>query len=225
MKKIMILITSLLLAPVLVAQKPIKPWDQWNAKEALKIMNDSNWAQTQKEYLSAGKLVQGAGKLDRSTSDVDFHIRFYTAKPVRQAIARSMLLALTKPDPEREQMLQEFIGQKFENDIIVSVTFDSTEERLNAPLQQEFARMQFPLLQKDTYLETKSKKVYITKYIPPSNNGLGAAFYFPRLDNGQPYVVPEIGDVRFYSDLPVIGIILDKRFKISNFMYDGRLEF
>jgi hypothetical protein len=225
MKKIIILVIGLLLAPVLAAQKPMKPWDQWNAKEALKIMNDSNWAQTQKEYLSATQLAKSYGNLDRSTSDVDFHIRFYTAKPVRQAIARTMLLGLAKPDPEQEQMLQLFIAQKFENDIIVAVTFDSTEERLNAPLQQEFARMEFPLLQKDTYLETKTKKVYIKKYVPPSNNGLGAAFYFPRLDNGQPYVVPEIGDVRFYANLPVIGIILDKRFKISNFMYGGNLEF
>lgn len=225
MKKTMILVISLLLVQVMAAQKPMKPWDQWNAKEALKIMNDSNWAQTQKEYLAASKLVKGYGNLDRSTTDVDFHIRFYTAKPVRQAIARTMLLELAKPDPEREQMLQQFIAQNFENDIIVAVTFDSTEERLNASLEQEFARMQFPLLQKDTYLETKAKKVYITKYIPPSNNGLGAAFYFPRLDKGQPYVIPEIGDVRFYADLPVLGIILDKRFKISNFMYQGKLEF
>jgi hypothetical protein len=224
MKKIMILLIILLLVPVLVAQKPMKPWDQWNAKEALKIMNDSNWAQTQKEYMSARKLIP-EGPLDRSTTDVDFNIRFYSAKPVRQAIARSMLLKLKDPNAQMNEMLQQFMAQNFPDDIIVAVTFNSTEERLNAPLEQEFARMQFPVLQKDTYLETKSRRVYLTKYVPPSNNGLGAAFYFPRLDKGQPYVVPEIGDVRFYANLPGLGIILDKRFKISNFMYDGKLEF
>ncbi len=224
MKTIMILVMSLLLAPALVAQKPMKPWDQWNAKEALKIMNDSNWAQTQKEYLSARQIIK-EGPLDRSTTDVDFHIRFYSARPVRQAIARTMLLQLAKPDPELEQTLQQFIAQEFSDDIIVAVTFNSTEERLNAPLELEFARMLFPVLQKDTYLETKTRRVYLSKYVPPSKNGLGAAFYFPRLDKGQPYVVPEIGDVRFYADLPVIGIILDKRFKISNFVYEGKLEF
>ncbi len=224
MKKAMILVMSLLFVPVLIAQKPMKPWNEWNAKEALKIMNDSNWAQTQKEYLSARQIIK-EGPLDRSTTDVDFHIRFYTARPVRQAIARTILLGLTKPDPEMEKTLQQFIAQKFEDDIIVAVTFDSTEARINAPLQQEFIRMQFPVLQKDTYLETKARKVYLTKYVPPSNNGLGAAFYFPRLEKGEPYVVPEIGDVRFYADLPGLGIILDKRFKISNFMYEGILEF
>jgi hypothetical protein len=31
--------------------------------------------------------------------------------------------------------------------------------------------------------------------------------------------------VRFYANLPGLGIILDKRFKIANFMYEGKLEF
>jgi hypothetical protein len=221
---ILALAILLLLVPGLIAQKPMKPWDQWNAKEAQKIMNDSNWAQTQKEYLAASTFIKGGG-LDKSKPDVDFQIRFYSAKPIRQAIARTMLLQFKKSDPEREQMLQQFVAQTFPDDIIVAVTFNSSEERLNVPLQEAFIRMAFPLLQKDTYLETKSKKVYLTKYIPPSDNGLGAAFYFPRLDKGQPYVVPEIGDVRFYANLPGVGVILDKRFKIANFMYEGTLEF
>ncbi len=213
-----------LLAAGLFAQKELKPWDQWNAKEAQNVLNDSNWAQTQKEYISASTFVRGGG-LDKSKPDVDFHIRFYTAKPIRQAIARTMLLQLAKPEPEREQMLQQFINQKFDEDIIVAVTFESTEERLNRPMNELFHKWALAVLQKDTYLETKAKKVYLTRYVPPSENGLGAAFYFPRLDKGQPYVVPEIGDVRFYAALPGIGVTLDKRFKIAGFMYEGTMEF
>lgn len=59
---------------------------------------------------------------------------------------------------------------------------------------------------------------------------LGAKFIFPRSVDDKPIIDAKTGDVWVYAEFPVLSgnnihVILDMRFKVAKFMYEGALEF
>jgi len=60
-------------------------------------------------------------------------------------------------------------------------------------------------------------------YKPPTNDGLGAKFIFPRQVDGQPFLT-NAGDVRFFGQ---IGdkITISTKYKLQEMMYEGELEY
>src|SRR6266581_7725806 len=106
-----------LLAAAAFAQKQAKPWKDWNKKEAEKILNDSAWTRSQTESQSSQSSdvstnfgdTRGREEAVRSNtsgggSGLTFHVRFFTARPVRQAYVRMLELAETPPEPAAERM-------------------------------------------------------------------------------------------------------------------------
>src|SRR6476620_4778739 len=62
MKRILLLCAALLLCAVTVsAQKEntTKPWTEWSEKEAMKMLSDSAWSQTQKELTDSASGSSG----------------------------------------------------------------------------------------------------------------------------------------------------------------------
>ena len=53
---------------------------------------------------------------------------------------------------------------------------------------------------------------------------MGAKFAFPRVLDGQSFVKPDGGDLRFYAEVSK-DIKLNMRFKIAELLYDGQLEY
>jgi len=219
------------------AQKKMKPWTEWSLKEAQKILDDSPWGQTQVETdtselfytptspggRSASRDTQGA--LNQATY-LNFRIRFLSAKPIRQAFARVFeLQQQNKPDQQLLEQLRSFVDRDFSQWIVVAVTFDSRDGRFSGPAMQLFNSANTGLLQNTTYLEIKGgKRLFLTDYKAPINDGLGAKFIFPRMVDGQPFIKPDSGEVRFYSEIGQ-GVKLNMRFKLSEMIYDGRLEY
>ncbi len=80
-------------------------------------------------------------------------------------------------------------------------------------------------LKNNTYLKTKDgKRLFLQQYVAPSNDGMGAKFVFPRAVDGEPFVNANGGYLRFYSEVsPEIKLIM--RFKLSEMMYEGVLEY
>src|ERR1041385_3398216 len=81
-----LLITSAacaLVAGAAIAQALNKPYQQWTAKEAERLLTDSPWAQTEPGLVMSGKF-------DPITEVVDttITVRLRSALPVRQALAR-----------------------------------------------------------------------------------------------------------------------------------------
>src|SRR5262249_46799965 len=140
MRVVSVCLVVILIACTGLAQKQ-KPWTEWTKKEVEKTLNDSAWGQTQSEgdeqqsSGSSSAITQVAApraadrELDRSGESgqtkpskiVKYHVRFLSAKPVRAAFARMVLLTKGQPDEALTQELQGFIDRDFKDYIVVSV--------------------------------------------------------------------------------------------------------
>jgi len=74
------------------------------------------------------------------------------------------------------------------------------------------------------YLERKDgKKLFLMEYRPPTEDGMGAKFVFPRKFEGQPFL-SENDSVRFIAQLNE-KMKLNTRYKLSDMLYEGKLEY
>lgn len=240
-KRICILLLIALLPALTLAQKKYKPWMEWSKKEAEKILNDSPWAQTQTETdtsslffqpqgRSAGTQTGGSSPSNLSVdtnqaTSVRFRIRFLSAKPIRQAVAR--LMEFQQPDSANaiRSEMSGFVERQFTDWIAVAVTFDTREAAYAAPVQQAFKGAVTDMLKHRTYLERKDgKRLFLQIYQAPTEDGLGAKFIFARKYANGPFLNIESGEVRFVSEISK-DLKLDRRFKVEDMVYDGKLEY
>lgn len=235
-----------------VAQKNDKPWTEWSAKEAQKILSDSAWGQTQTELSethtgsdSAVTRVQSRnaardiissedarniesgetlGKKNTALS-VNYHVCFLSAKPIRQAFIR--MIELQKPDtpPDKVAELRTFVDRNFGDYIVVTLTMDGTDKKRLAPAVQEINGADPEALKLTTYLERKDgKRLPLMDYRAPAQDGLGAKFVFARSLDGKPFIDANSGEVRFVAELGKT-VKVNRRFKVAEMMYEGKLEF
>jgi len=245
MKKIVLLLPLLaLLSLAVTAQKKYKPWNEWNDKDAQKMLNDSPWGQTQTETntsemfysptsqggntgrgTSGGTITSGndrssQGALNQAVN-VNYRIRLLSAKPIRQALARRLILQ----NPQAEAQLKAFAEQTSPEWIVVAVDYDAGDQRLSGKVMQAFNSAVLSTLKNNTYLETKEgKRIFLQDYKQPIKDGLGAKFIFARALDGKPFVDAESGYLRFYSEV-ASDLKLNMRFKVSDMMFDGKLEY
>lgn len=233
-----------MLACVALAQKD-KPWTEWTKKDVDKTLNDSAWGQTQTEGgagsqssdTSAVTQVAAKNSADRQLSSrqgesgetkpvayVKYHVRFLSAKPVRAAFARQVLLTKEQPDETLTTQLQGFIDRDFSEYIVVSVGVEVGDQKMAGPIMAAFNGANSETLAKTVYLERKDgKKLFLMEYRAPVGDGMGAKFIFKRSLDGQPFL-SENDNVRFVAQLNE-KMKLDTRYKLSNMLYDGKLEY
>ena len=231
-------------ACVALAQKD-KPWTEWSRKDVEKTLNDSAWGQTQMEggagaqssNTSAVTQVAAQRSSDRELNSrqgesgeakpvayVKYHVRFLSAKPVRAAFARQVLLAKEQPDEALTTQLQGFIDRDFSEYIVISVGVEVGDQKMAGPIMAAFNGANSETLAKTVYLERKDgKKLFLMEYRAPVGDGMGAKFIFKRVLDGQPFL-SENDNVRFVAQLNE-KMKLDARYKLSNMLYDGKLEY
>jgi hypothetical protein len=233
------LIATAVLAMSVVAQKQYKPYGEWSEKEAQKILNDSPWGRTQVEtdtsemfFNPTADPAVGTTTRDRTergatnqATSVNYHVRFLSARPIREALARVIEAAQKPPNPQLSAQLKGFVARSFDDYIVVSVTYDTKDPRFANVPKQAFAAAVPATLKVTTYLDRNDgKRVFLSDYQPPSNDGLGAKFIFPRNVDGKPFLSSDFSQVRFYSEVAK-QIKLDVRFKVSDMVYNGALEY
>ena len=242
--KFLATLALLLALTTATAQKKDKPWTDWSKKDAEKVLDDSPWAQTQTDtdtsqmfYSPTG--VPGSGSRTQSASvnidrsiegatnqsvNVKFHVRFFSARPIRQALARLIELQ-QKPPADVVTRLHSFAELESTNSIIVTVTFESPDQRYSGVVMQAFNSAITATLKNTTYLERgDGKRLFLEEYVPPGRDGFGARFIFLRELDGQPFITRDIGEVRFYAEYPN-GIKVNRRFKVGDMLYGGELEY
>jgi hypothetical protein len=230
------------LLSVVVAQKQ-KPWTEWSKKDIEKTLNDSAWGQTQSEggaqqsdNTSAITQVAAPRAAERDISRtgesgeakpstlVKYRVRFLSAKPVRAAFARMVLLSKSEPDPKLTDQLQKFIDRDFSDYIVVSVGLEVSDQKMTAPLMRAFTTATTEGLQKNVYLERKDgQKLYLMEYRAPIEDGMGAKFVFPRTVEDKPFL-SENDSVRFVAQIND-RLKLNTRYKLSDMLYEGKLEY
>jgi hypothetical protein len=244
--KLLILAVLLLLAAAAAKDKP-KPWTQWNVEDARKVLNDSPWGQTQ-SYLVYPDIMTAANTSTGTTRDpfVYFRIRFISAKPIRQAILRTLELSPSKVTPQQIEDARGYLDRKFDQTIVVAVAFDTPDRMFFGPVFQAFSSAVAATLKNNTFLELDNgKRAFLQEYQPPDPDGLGAMFIFPRMVDNALFITPNAGSVRFFALLPlgnrgqsvdpftgqILGnvtqsrILLNMKFKIADFKYDGVMEY
>lgn len=227
-----------------LAQKQ-KPWTEWTKKDVEKTLNDSAWGQTQSEGTSDSSSTQTSAitqvaaprAADREVSNrqgesgegkpstvVKYHVRFLSAKPVRAAFARMVLLTKPQADEALAGQLQAFVDRDFADYIVVSVGVEVGDQKMATPVMRAFSAATTEALQKNVYLERKDgKKLYLMEYRAPVDDGMGAKFVFPRKFEGQPFL-SENDSVRFIAQLNE-KMKLNTRYKLSDMLYEGKLEY
>ena len=240
MKKLLILLLAFLAVSSAVAQKKLKPWKEWSQEEAQKVLTDSPWAhpQVDMELADPNRLnrsrVVGVGNEDTRTrlneERVAYYIRFYSARPIRQAFIRLLKLQQTKIDPETLARMNAFAEKQPADSIVIAVNVDGPDTKPIEKVMQVLRTETTGTLRSISYLErSDGKRVYLTEYVPPGRDGVGARFVFPRKLDGQPFLTSKSASIRFRSELrsPELEspIKFDMIFKVKEMIVDGELEY
>lgn len=228
-----------------IAQQP-KRWTEWSKKDVEKTLNDSAWGQTQSEggsgrqseSSSAITSTMAARNEDRNinaaaraesgeakpSTVVKYHVRFLSAKPVREAFARQVLLAQEQPNEQLTGQLQSFVDRSFADYIVLAVGLEVADQKMAAPLARAFTMATTETLQKSVYLERKDgKKLFLMEYRAPTQDGMGAKFVFQRVVDGEPFL-NEKDSVRFVAQVNE-KMKLNTRYKLADMLYGGKLEY
>jgi len=222
-----------------MAQKADQKWTDWSKKEAQKILDDSPWGHIQTETdtremmfsptagagtssVNSARSVSGA---NNQAINVTFHVRFFSARPIREALAREMELESGNLKGDQLTRLHNWAEIKSSDSIIVTVLFDSPDGRYSGPAIQEFGSATTATLKNDCYLQrSDGKQLFLQQYVPPGKDGFGGRFIFSRDVDGQPFINDKSGEIRFYVKFPDLDKI-DRRFKVADMMYQGQLEY
>lgn len=171
-------------------------------------------------------LMGGTPRLPSTTTSstsvsYTYRIRFLSAKPIREAFAAMLLNKRADSNSaDRQQaaeslktQLQKFLEGGSGDFIVVSV------ESLQMPADLS------PHARENTYLQRgDGKRVLLVNYRAAGADGLGAQFLFPRSLEGQPFLSLDSGEVRFCSELEP-NLKINRRFKVSEMVYQGKLEY
>jgi hypothetical protein len=157
---------------------------------------------------------------------INYRIRFLSAKPIREALAVTVLQQQTPASAlQAKREMQQFIDRNFGDYIVVAVTYDASDQRLSGKAFQDFNAAMADTLKNNTYLERRDgKRVFLMDYRAPVDDGIGARFVFPRAVDGRAFLNGESGDVRFYSEVGA-NVTLNLRFKVADMVYQGKLEY
>ena len=239
----LLVLASLVFIVTASAQKPDQKWTEWSKKDAQKILDDSPWGQIQTDtdtsqmFYSPTSDPRTTGVRDTSTTgarigegatnqavSVKFHVRLFSARPIRQALARIIELD-QNPPADFVSKLHSFAEFKSENSIIVTVTYESNDQRAGNSVMQAFNSAVTATLKNNTYLQrSDGKQLFLEEYVPPGKDGFGARFIFLREMDGKPFISGSTGEVRFFAQLPGAPKI-DRRFKVADLIYQGELEY
>lgn len=254
-------ITIVMISAAVFSQKAIKPWSEWNRKEAEKILNDSAWSQSQTESQSqqASDVPTNMGDTRgreeavrnvATNASISFHVRLFTARPIRQAYVRLLQLAETAtPDAGAAEKMAAWANLAADDRIIVTVSCTGDDRSL-ARVARTLRGAKLDDLKTLVYLERKDgKRVALTDYAAPAKDLFGARFTFPRTFDGQPFITADSGVIRFHAEYspgppeaatPTSGrsssgtttrpeqpykLRLDVKFKIADMIYNGELEY
>src|ERR1051325_3007658 len=173
-KKLAITLITLMAAAAIAQKKDEKPWTEWSKKDAEKMLSDSPWSKVQTDSDTSQMFfspTQDPNRMGRSSNDgsrlaqgatnqtvnVSFQVRFFSARPIRQALARIMEIN-NKPPAEVVAKLHQFADLQSTSSIIVAVTYDSNDQRYSGVVMQEFNSAATGTLKNDAYLQRADGK-------------------------------------------------------------------
>jgi hypothetical protein len=246
---VLVLVTAIV-AP---AQRTSYTWMELPRRDAERLLENSPWSQTQVDTdlseqfysptrpgtSSVGQVnskgsIGSQQSVNNSRADrgavnaevyVKYRISFLSARPVRQALAKVILSSEKAPNDQLASQLQAFVERDFSPYVVVAVTVKSNDQRWSGPVLQAISSATTDSLRNNAYLERQDgKRLFLTQYIAPISDGLGAKFIFPRLVEGEPFLKAGSGNVRFFAQFND-SFKLNMVYKVSDMIFDQKLEY
>ena len=235
------------------AQKENYSWMELPRKDAERLLANSPWSHTQVDtdasemFYSptrpgtsaiAQTTAKGAigtqqsinnNRADRGALNEEVHtsyrISFLSARPIRQAFAKMILSAERTPNEQLATQLQDFVERDFSSYVVIAVSVKSTDGRVLGPVMQAINSATTGTLKNTTYLERQDgQRLFLTQYIAPISDNLGAKFIFPRVVNGQPFLKSDSGSVRFFAQFND-SFKINMTYKVRDMVFDQKLEY
>src|SRR6185295_5496261 len=146
-------------------------------------------------------------------------------RPVRQAFMRMIQLQQKNLEPDVIDRMNSFAEVPSAESIIIAMTIEGTDKRSLGKVMQIIESAATGTLKNTTYLERNDgKRVFLEQYVPPGKDGFGARFIFKRIVDERPFLTTDFNTVRFVSEFGT-AVKLNMRFKVSDMMVDGKLEY
>ena len=252
MKKLALVVSFIMVSAVFAAAQNAKPWTEWAKKDAEKMLNESAWGKTQQETDTSQMIFQPTANdttktTSKATTDdkgvasgsnaesgarngeqaLKYHIRFISAKPVREAFARMIMLNQTNEAAAKAlgaKLQAAFVDLDYGDYIVIGVVPEATDRRQLGPVDQALRSATAPMLKTTCYLERKDgKRMFLVEYEPPTPDQTGAKFIFPRSLEEQPFLT-EGETVRFVAE---VGdkVKVNMKYKMADMKFEGKLEY
>jgi hypothetical protein len=178
-----------------------KDYKQWSEKECRKLMENSPWASDYTLKDTHVDSLQDSGSFDRgrqSSTTLGYQVQFRSARPMRQAVARQMMIE-TKYDqmaPEQKQDLDarigKFLAADFSDKILVHVIYKSNVPQTDRDLARYWQTRTLDTIKNTTNLIVgDGRKIPPTGFVAAGGGVREFQFVFPRRLNGQPAVSPK----------------------------------
>jgi len=220
------------------AQKDIKPWTEWSKKDAERILNDSAWGQTHTEGGGSTDTTVVTNTRGGMTGDrkgesgepvksraMNFRARFLTAKPVREAFARMVVLQQPNAGTELVTQLQGFVDRDFGDYLVIAFSAEGEDARMVQGMTMGLSRLTAESLKGKVSLQrADGTSATLIDYKAPTADGMGAKFVFSRTLDGKPFLTNESEYVKFIFDLSERQKF-NMRFKVAAMTYAGKLEY
>ncbi len=206
-----------------------QPFDKWKREDVVRMLNDSPWAQG--ETFTGQIDSKNAGLRGEKEFFYSFTVRFFSARPVREAYVRMARLMNNydqmAPDQRQEfdKRFQRALNVDVADRVIIALDYNTNDPDAGPELRRIFEMGSAERLKQSAYLiSPKLGRIELREYFPPSADGTGAKFVFPRTVNGQPVFGPQDKDIRFdYTISPFLHISLP--FKSAKMVYRGELSY
>ncbi len=230
-------------ALVMAAPVWTKPYMEWSKKDALRILQNSPWTARYELRRYRGRTALPSEEVSRGefrTPDYrapgenvfqdTYWAWLFSAAPVRQAYAR--LIALENgydrmSPPEQavlERQLAPLVEARFPEHIVVAFDYGSNDRDLLQAVQSFLRTATVAQFLDRAYLLTpRAGRLSPLDYQPPTADGTGAKFIFPRYVDGEPVVTAEDKELAFELTVPVTEEKLYLRWKIKDLVVGGEL--
>lgn len=202
----------------------------WDPGKVEKFLEKSPWVKTTTYRPSNPAAMRQIGANEgRGQATVFFRVRWFSARPVRMAMARQALAL--NPQLKVEQ-LSDFALSPSEQ-VIVAVVLDGNDAALRSirGYQSALQRLDTETVLPLVTLQTKAdKEIHPVAYQPPDPERQSSAkFVFPRaLADGRPLLEPADKEARFRFTFEAgrnDKVRIDAKFKLEDMLFQGELEY
>lgn len=202
----------------------------WSEQEALKLLNQSPWAQRE----TFTRVVGGVGSGVQGEKEIfsTFYIRFLSARPIREAYARVQQIRygydhMSGQEREKfERWEQQMLEPDLSHWVIVAVTFRSNDPNEEFKFRQYYESQTLESLKKTNFLSTpRFGQVQPVAFYPAKEDGVGVRFVFPRTVDGQDIISAQDSQVTFELSPPVAAANLRSTFSPSKMKVNGQLVY